>query len=252
MTALGRAGARVARRLARTTSLEPSPGVGRRPRCGPGRHLPERDRPIFIRLRLDAGGKAFRAAWLDAVKALHAYLDRDGDGTLTKEEADRGSLPMMVRAATGGAAALPRADLDTNPKDGKVSVDELADVLRPALGPFRVQVGRLAVERNDALFNHLDRDKDGMLTKDELAAAVSSLHRFDLDDDELIDPNELEPFSNPIAAMNEDQTRRGKFCGGPAGDRAVGRRPFVPSGAAPAQEIRQGDERGRRPAATIG
>ena len=134
------------------------------------------------------------------------YLDRDGDGTLTKEEADRGSLPVMVRAATGGAAALPRADLDTNPKDGKVSLEELADVLRPALGPFRVQVGRVAVERNDALFNHLDRNKDGTLTKDELAAAVTSLHRFDLDGDELIDPNELEPFSNPIAAMNEDQT----------------------------------------------
>jgi len=167
-------------------------------------------RPIFIRLRLDAGGKAFRTAWLDSVKAIHKYLDRNGDGTLTREEADRGSLPMMVRAATGGAAALPKADLDAN-KDGKVSLEELADVLRPALGPFRVQVGRVAVDRNDALFNHLDRNKDGMVSKDELGAAVSSLHRFDLDDDELIDPTELEPFSNPIAAMNEDQTRRGKY-----------------------------------------
>jgi Ca2+-binding EF-hand superfamily protein len=173
-------------------------------------------RPIFIRLKLDAGGKAFRTAWLDAVKAIHTYLDRDRDGTLTREEADRGSLPMMVRAATGGAAALPRADLDTNPKDGKVSLEELADVLRPALGPFRVQVGRLAIDHNDALFNHLDRNKDGTLTKDELAAAVSSLHRFDLDDNELIDPNELEPFSNPIAALTQDQTRRGKYAPVPA------------------------------------
>jgi Ca2+-binding EF-hand superfamily protein len=168
-------------------------------------------RPIFIRLRLNAGGKGFRMSWLDAVKSIHTYLDRNGDGTLTKEEADRGSLPMMVRAATGGAAALPRADLDANPKDGKVSLEELADVLRPALGPFRVQVGRLAVDRNDALFNHLDRNKDNMVSKDELGAAVTSLHRFDLDSNELIDPNELEPFSNPIAAMNDDQTRRGKY-----------------------------------------
>jgi Ca2+-binding EF-hand superfamily protein len=167
-------------------------------------------RPIFIRLRLDAGGKGFRAAWLESVKAIHAYLDRDGDGTLTKEEADRGSLPMMVRASTGGAAALPRADLDASPKDGKVSLEELAEVLRPALGPFRVQVGRLAIERNDALFIHLDRNKDGMISKDELAAAVTSLHRFDLDDNELIDTNEMEPFSNPMAATMEDQTRRGK------------------------------------------
>jgi hypothetical protein len=30
-------------------------------------------RPVFIRLRLDTGAKGFRAAWLDAVKSLHAY-----------------------------------------------------------------------------------------------------------------------------------------------------------------------------------
>src|SRR5262249_47596518 len=131
-------------------------------------------------------------------------------------EADRGSLPLMVRTATGGAAALPRADLDNNPKDGKVSLEELADVLRPALGPFRVQVGRLAIDRNDALFNHLDRNKDGTLTQDELAAAVSSLPRSDLDDNELIDPNELEPFSNPTAALAQDQPRRGKYAPVPA------------------------------------
>ncbi len=168
-------------------------------------------RPMFIRLRLDAGGKSFRSAWLDAVKGIHAYLDRNKDGVLSKDEAERGSLPVMVRAATGGAAALPRADLDTNPKDGKVSVEELADVLRPGLGPFRVQIGRLAAERNDALFNLLDSNKDGTLTKEELGTAVTSLYRYDLDSDELIDPSELEPFSNPIAAMNEDMMRGGKL-----------------------------------------
>ena len=108
-----------------------------------------------------------------------------------------------------------RADLDASPKDGKVSVEELAEVLRPALGPFRVQVGRLAIDRNDALFNHLDRNKDGMISKDELGGAVSSLHRFDLDDDELIDSAEMEPFSNPLATSHEDQTRRGKIAAVP-------------------------------------
>jgi Ca2+-binding EF-hand superfamily protein len=168
-------------------------------------------RPLFIRLRLGAGDQSFRTAWLDAVKVIHAYLDRDKNGTVTKDEADRGSLPSMVRAATGGAAALPRSELDTNPKDGVVSLEELIDVLRPALGPFRVQFGRLAAERNDALFNHLDRDKDGTVSKEELGAAVKSLHRFDLDGDELIDTNELDPFSNPIAAVEQEQIRRGKY-----------------------------------------
>lgn len=156
-------------------------------------------RPIFFRMRIDTGGKSFRSAWLDAVKAIHGFLDRDGDGVLTAAEADRGGLPAMVRGATSGEAALPRAELDVNPKDGKVSVEELADVLRPALGPFRVHVGRVPVDRTDALFNHLDRDNDKALTKQELAAAVTSLRRFDLDDDELIDTDELEPFTNPLA-----------------------------------------------------
>jgi Ca2+-binding EF-hand superfamily protein len=173
-------------------------------------------RPIVIRLRLATGDKSFRTAWRDAVKALHAYLDHDHNGTLTKDEVDRGSLPALVRAATGGAAALPRADLDNNPRDGIVSIDELAEVLRPALGAFRVQVGRVAVDRNDALFNHLDRDKDGTVTKAELGAAVPSLHRFDLDGDEMIDTNELEPFTNPTAMVEQDMTRRGKYAAVPS------------------------------------
>src|SRR5262249_54900287 len=112
---------------------------------------------------------------------------------------------------TGGAAALPRAELDSN-KDGTVTHEELADVLRPALGPFRVQVSRQATQRTDALFNHIDRDGDGKLTKEEMAKATSSLLRFALDDDELVDPLELEPFSNPLAMqMEQTPVGRGRF-----------------------------------------
>jgi Ca2+-binding EF-hand superfamily protein len=168
-------------------------------------------RPLFLRVRLDAGGKGFREAWLESLKDRAKYLDRDGDGVVTKQEAKKSALPDMVRAATGGAAALPSTEYDTD-KDGKVSLDELADALRPALGPFRVQVGRQATERTDALFNHIDRDKDGKLTKEEMDSATPSLMRFDLDDDELVDPLELEPFSNPIAMqMEEPAARRTRF-----------------------------------------
>ncbi len=169
-------------------------------------------RPVFIRLRLDTGDKGFRSAWRESVKAIHADLDANGDGTLTREELERGGLPVMVRAATGGAAALPHVDLDNSPKDGKVSLEELAEGLRPALGPFRVYVGRVAAEKADALFNHLDRDKNGALSREELSAAVTSLRRFDLDDDEMIGPTELEPFSNPISMqLAESQSSRGRL-----------------------------------------
>ena len=169
------------------------------------------NRPLFLRLRMTLGTQPFRLAWMNSVKAMHSYLDRNNDGTVSKEEADRGALSTLVRVANGGATAMPRGDLDVHPKDGVVSVDELSDALRTALGPFRVQPGKLASGKTDALFEHLDRDKDGKLSRAELADAASSLHKLDLDDDELIDGPELEPFANPTAMQMDDAAgRRGR------------------------------------------
>jgi Ca2+-binding EF-hand superfamily protein len=160
------------------------------------------NRPIFLRLRMTLGTQAFRLAWLNSVKAMHAYLDRNNDGIVTREEADRGALATLVRVANGGATAMPRGDLDIHPKDGVVSIDELADALRTALGPFRVQAGKITTKKTDALFDHLDQNKDGKLSRDELTEAASSLHRLDLNDDDLIDEIELEPFANMTYSFN--------------------------------------------------
>ena len=169
------------------------------------------NRPLFLRLRMTLGTQPFRLAWMNSVKAMHSYLDRNNDGTVSKEEADRGALSTLVRVANGGATAMPRGDLDVHPKDGVVSVDELSDALRTALGPFRVQPGKISGGKTDALFEHLDRDKDGKLSRAELADAASSLHKLDLDDDELIDGPELEPFANPTAMQMDDAAgRRGR------------------------------------------
>lgn len=157
------------------------------------------ERPVFLRLRVSAGDRPFDAAWPESIRTIHAGLDRDGDGKVTTKEADPTAVAALVRLATGGAAAVPLGDLDSHPKDGVVSTDELAEYLRPALGPFRVQIGRLANNRTDALFDHLDRDKDGQLTRPELGAIAGSLRRLDLDDNEMIGADELEPFNSPTA-----------------------------------------------------
>ena len=102
-----------------------------------------------------------------------------------------------MRLATGAATPPALGELDVNPKDGKVSIDELAEALRPILGPFRLQVGRQAIGRTDALFDQLDRDKDGELTRPELAAIAGSLRPLDLDDNEMISAFELEPVRQP-------------------------------------------------------
>ena len=166
------------------------------------------NRPIFLRLRVAVGPRPFRAAWMDSVKAMHAFLDRDGNGSVSKEEADRGALATLVRVANGGATAMPRGELDVRPKDGIVSIDELTDALRTALGPFRVQDGKIVASKTDDLFEHLDVDKDGKLSKVELTQAASTLHKLDLDEDELIDGSEVVPFVDPLAMQAEDTPGR--------------------------------------------
>jgi Ca2+-binding EF-hand superfamily protein len=172
------------------------------------------ERPVFVRLRITTGGRPFDEGWTESVRALFATLDKDGDGKLTVKEADASTLGALVRLATSSATTLSgELSLDVAPKDGTVSVDELALVLRPVLGPFRVQFGRLANGRTDALFDHLDRDKDGQLTKAELAAIAGSVRRLDLDDNEMITPDELEPFNNPavVARAEGAADRRARF-----------------------------------------
>ena len=121
-------------------------------------------RPIFLRLRVTTGDLPFDSSWLDSVRTLHACLDRDGDGKLTTTEAGADALAALVRLATGGAATLPRVELDVDPKDGVVSIEELAEALRPALGPFRVQIGRLDGSKRWTLGSFTSSRSSGLST----------------------------------------------------------------------------------------
>ena len=175
-------------------------------------------RPIFVRLRIASQERPFEASWLDSVRALHASLDRNGDGKVTTKELDDKAFAAMVRLATGVAVPpAAAAALDVAPKDDVVSIDELAEALRPALGPFRLQSRRQSVGRTDALFDQLDRDKDDALTRPELGAIAGSLRPLDLDDDEMIGADEIEPSTGLASAAMAEETsgRRARFTGLP-------------------------------------
>src|SRR5438445_4773603 len=162
-------------------------------------------RPVILRLHMLIDGKAFSAMWDEAIRGLFQFLDRNGDGVLSKEEAELAPkvqrLAQQARAgffspAPGGTASM--SDLDTDPEVGKVTLDELRKYYRQYdFGALELTFAPVqdfaSVALTDALFTHLDRNKDGKLSKKELAAAPSVLQILDVDDDELISIQELLP-----------------------------------------------------------
>jgi hypothetical protein len=170
--------------------------------------------PLLIRLHLQLDGKPLPVVWEEFVGRVFKYLDVNGDGVLSKEEAERTPPPQELfnNFAFFGGQGMPTArGLDTN-RDGKVSREELADYYRRnGAAPFQFQYGggnpvmgsyALAVDGkmiappggndlNETLFKLLDTNKDGKLTEAELKAGLTVLRKRDENDDEMVSANEV-------------------------------------------------------------
>ncbi len=193
-------------------------------------------RPVLVRLHVRAGGKSLEAAWSECLDYLFGYLDVNKDGVLTKDEAERapavdqltgGNLGRFRAGGARGGGGMPPAGpsmeaLDAD-RDGKVTRAELAAWYRKnGFTPFQFRfdtrqanpIGAAAaifggprpepsVEAvSKAIFNLLDTDKDGKLSKAELEAAPAVLLRLDEDDDEVLTPQELVPDSgSPLGGI---------------------------------------------------
>ncbi len=160
-------------------------------------------RPVLLRVRVQIGGRPCTAPWEEFTRKLFAWLDRDGDGVLSKAEVERAPgaqfLFLHFQGTIGGRFQdqhLRLNDVDAD-KDGKVTPAELADhYSRSALGPIRIILPS-SVEATaavtDALFDRLDADKDGKLSAKELKNAAALLRPLDQDEDEMLTAAELTP-----------------------------------------------------------
>ncbi len=156
-------------------------------------------RTLRLRVAVELDGRPMDSVWDETFHKLFSDLDRDGDGSLSRDEAQRAPSALRVRQLSWGLffaapAAPPWEELDRDPADGKVSFKEFADYYRRnGVGRVQVAVGRAPATEalTDALLRALDRDGDGRVSKSEWQAAADSLHVLDLNDNELISGDDL-------------------------------------------------------------
>src|SRR5262245_38946427 len=141
-------------------------------------------KPILVRVFVVVDGKPFSQVLDGWAKELFEYLDRDGDGKLNAEEAERApkAQALMQRMQQGGSIyngnyqTTPLGEIDDN-NDGKVTLAELTKYYRDSdLGTPRLiglpGTGYPPEALTDALFAAFDLNRDGKLTADEMARAA--------------------------------------------------------------------------------
>jgi Ca2+-binding EF-hand superfamily protein len=192
-------------------------------------------RPVLIRLHIRVAGRPYSAAWETYAQELFAYLDRDGDGVLNRDEASRapsGQQFQQMRQlgytyGIGGAATYATwAELDAD-EDDEVTFEEFSNYYRrTGAGGLQItQTGGRAATADpltETLFRLLDKNKDGKLSKAELDAAEKVLRPFDEDDNELVSMQEL--TGDPNAAVG--------FAAGGGGGMMAPPRPGAPDNSA--------------------
>ena len=166
-------------------------------------------RPYLFRLHVTVDGKPYTARWAERVLQVFKYLDKANDGALTREEVALAPSPQQMaqlfHGTPYGSASFNDPsifqEMDAN-EDGKVSPAEFVNYYRrSAGGPAQLAgnpgLGLGAKQLTETLFKVLDTDKDGKLSKKELMAAEKALHKYDLNDDEVVSSGEL--LQTPVA-----------------------------------------------------
>jgi Ca2+-binding EF-hand superfamily protein len=188
-------------------------------------------RPLLVRVQTHINGKPLAAAYDEFAAHLFRYADINKDGFLNQDELDRTPTFDQIRSGGpsgygffgggggGGYSAYTVKELDTS-GDGKVDLAEFTAYLRKSnfapfqleaereedlgmmmyMGPTKSQPSIDAV--SNAIFAHLDTNKDGKISKEELTAAPEVLRKLDANEDDMLTAREIAPNDRPSAGRN--------------------------------------------------
>jgi Ca2+-binding EF-hand superfamily protein len=164
---------------------------------------------VFIRVHVRVGDQPIQAHFQAYLKKWFDFLDTNHDGRLdAKELIGAPKARTMADLLRGNSLAQPRENLlSPTLTDLKKKPDETATFedflhyfqrnnLRALQSTPTFRGAQFADQAGEALFEILDVNKDGKLSRAEVAAAPERLRPFDLDDDEMISARELAPADN--------------------------------------------------------
>ena len=144
--------------------------------------------PVHVRLNLSLSGVSLAEARRQFVANLIRDLDKDGDGKLSRDEAN--ASPVLRQKSRRGADQFLKnigAATHLNPRDVAREVNGLGGA---AIG-YREDLNS---SKNDAaVFELLDTDKSEVLDSAELAAAQNLIIDKDTDDDDCVSYEEFFP-----------------------------------------------------------
>jgi len=155
---------------------------------------------LVLRFEISAEGKGYSALRREYVEKLFVYLDQNGDGALAGKEITRSNAWRARLPA--GQPQNPQANRTSAPTNGApagastdkpVSRDEWIKDFAEAGESVSFVSQAVAATSSQPLWGRLDRDADGKLNAEELAAAPGTLGSLDVDDDEMITSEELTP-----------------------------------------------------------
>jgi hypothetical protein len=158
--------------------------------------------PTIVDVELLVDGETPEQALAEFVDEILKLADTNGDGTPTWDEVFESPV---FKAGTLGNDAIPgepeakraRELYDTD-RDNVLQGDEVPRFVTRNAGaarPFTLQTAnyfRFYQKTESALRLILDDDRDGKLTREELAGAKSRLAVYDADDDEILTSDEIE------------------------------------------------------------
>jgi Ca2+-binding EF-hand superfamily protein len=152
--------------------------------------------PLVLRFEINADGKGFRALTREYVEQLFVYLDQDADGSLSGKEIARSNAwrtRLAPEQKPGQQPKVQGAPAGAS-KEERIARDEWVRELSTLGERVQFVSQAVAAAASQPLWTRLDRDSDGALNADELAATPATLGPLDVDDDEMITSEELVPY----------------------------------------------------------